>query len=113
MEGNRSKNFNFNIPYNLHHVLIMKRIATSFQIQIKCIGIELTYLVAFVLVADEGAEKYGERQFDMCFCPSSEYVCSTFFRPIMSQQCMKTSFIYHTAIELFLAVFQTYISRGI
>lgn len=100
MEGNRSKNFNFNIPsYILHHVLIMKRIATSFQIQIKCIGIELTYLVAFVLVADEGAEKYGERQFDMCFCPSSEYVCSTFFRPIMSQQCMKTSFIYHTAIE--------------
>ena len=51
----------------------------------KCNGIELTYLVAFVLVADEGAEKYGERQFDMCFCPSSEYVCSTFFRPIMSQ----------------------------
>ena len=86
MEGNRSKNFNFNIPsYILHHVLIMKRIATSFQIQIKCIGIELTYLVAFVLVANEGAEKYGERQFDMCFCPRSKYVCSTFFRPIMSQ----------------------------
>ena len=37
--------FQYSLHYILHHVLIMKRIATSFQIQIKCIGIELTYLV--------------------------------------------------------------------
>ena len=65
--GKQVKEFQF--QYSRHHASCanMKRIGTSLQIQIKCIvGIEMTYLVGFVLVADEAAEKDGKRQFYMC-----------------------------------------------
>ena len=65
--GKQVKDFKF--QYSRHHASCanMKRIGTSSQIQLKCIGIELTYLVGFVLVEDEAAEKDGKRQFYMCF----------------------------------------------
>ena len=65
--GKQVKEFQFQYSRQPALCVNMKRIGTSSQIQIKCIGIELTYLMAFVLVADEAAEKDGKRQFDMCF----------------------------------------------
>ena len=96
--GKQVKEFQFQYSRHPASCANMKRIGTSSQIHLKCIGIELTYLMAFVLVADEGA---GRDSFILCFLQFLNYVFSTLHSSAQYVLTMYENILYIIPIPLY------------